>query len=137
MEGEEEDYAVKKPTIKSKEMLSEYRDWVQHRLRARVVEAIELVMEEEVDLALGCRAYERVEVRRGYPYGAETRRVTTAVGARKIRVPRARLRNEETGETRDYQSEVLPRYARRTREVDEAILGTCPGVRNFKFVQED
>ena len=47
MEGEEEDYAVKKPTIKTKETLSEYRHWMQHRLRARVVEAIELVMEEK------------------------------------------------------------------------------------------
>ena len=53
MEGEEEDYAVKKPTTKSKEMRSEYRDWLQHRLRARVVEAIEL---DSVycDRILGC-----------------------------------------------------------------------------------
>ena len=34
------------------------------------------------------------------------------------------MRDEETGETTDFRSELLPRYARRTREVDEAILGT-------------
>ena len=37
---------------------------------------------------------------------------------------RASVRDEETGETTDFRSELLPRYARRTREVDEAILGT-------------
>ena len=45
---------MKKPTTKSKEMRSEYRDWLQHRLRARVVEAIEL---DSVycDRILGCK----------------------------------------------------------------------------------
>ena len=56
--------------------------------------------------------------------GAETRRVTTSVGTRELRVPRARVRDEETRETTEFRSELLPRYARRTREVDEAILGT-------------
>ncbi len=41
-----------------------------------------------------------------------------------MRVPRARLQDEETGEMKEFRSEVLPRYARRTREVDEAILAT-------------
>ena len=72
----------------------------------------------------GCRSYERAEDRRGYRNGAETRRVTTSVGTRELRVPRARVRDEETGETTEFRSELLPRYARRTREVDEAILGT-------------
>ena len=42
-------------------------------------------------------AYERAEDRRGYRNGAETRRVTTSVGTRELRVPRARVRDEETG----------------------------------------
>ena len=67
---------------------------------------------------------EPTEDRRGYRNGAETRRVTTSVGTRELRVPRARVRDEETGETTEFRSELLPRYARRTREVDEAILGT-------------
>ena len=58
--------------------------------------AIEVVLEEEVDQALGCRSYERAEDRRGYRNGAETRRVTTSVGTRELRVPRARVRDEET-----------------------------------------
>ena len=115
---------MKKPTTISKESVSEYLEFVQLRLRKRVLEAIEVVLEEEVDQALGCRSYERAEDRRGYRNGAETRRVTTSVGTHGLRVPRARVRDEETGETTEFRSELLPRYARRTREVDEAILGT-------------
>jgi len=48
--------------------------------------------------------------------------VTTEVGAQTLAVPRGRI-VEEDGSTREFQSEVLPRYARRTRKVDETILG--------------
>lgn len=113
-----------KPTTISKESVSEYREFVQLRLRQRVLEAIEDVLEEELEQALGCRSYERTEGRRGYRNGVETRRVTTALGTREIRVPRARVRDDETGEEKEFRSEMLPRYARRTPEVDEAILGT-------------
>ena len=89
---------MKKPTTISKESVSKYREFVQLRLRKRVLEAIEVVLEEEVNQALGCGSYERAEDRRGYRNGAETRRVTTSVGTRELRVPRARVRDEETGE---------------------------------------
>ena len=116
---------MKKPTTISKASVSEYREFVQLGLRKRVLEAIEVVLEEEVDQELGCRSYERAEDRRGYRNGAETRRVTTSVGTRELRVPRARVRDEETGETTEFRSELLPRYARRTREVDESLSGTA------------
>ena len=127
---------MKKPTTISKESVSEYREFVQLRLRKRVLEAIEVVLEEEVDQALGCRSYERAEDRRGYRNGAETRRVTTSVGTRELRVPRARVRDEETGETTEFRSELLPRYARRTREVDEAILGTYLSGANSRRIRK-
>ena len=115
---------MKKPTTITPESVSEYRKFVELCLRKRVLEAIEIVLDEELDLALGCRAYEQSEERRGYRNGTETRRVTTAVGTRELRVARARLRDEHTGETKEFRSELLPRYQRRTREVDEAILAT-------------
>ena len=43
---------MKKPTTISKESVSEYREFVQLRLRKRVPEAIEVVLEEEVNQAL-------------------------------------------------------------------------------------
>ena len=127
---------MKKPTTISKESVSEYREFVQLRLRKWVLEAIEVVLEEEVNQALGCGSYERAEDRRGYRNGAETRRVTTSVGTRELRVPRARVRDEETGETTEFRSELLPRYARRTREVDEAILGTYLSGANSRRIRK-
>ena len=61
---------MKKPTTLSTESVSEYREFVQLQLRKRVLEAIEFVMEEEVEHALGCRAYERSGERRGYTTNA-------------------------------------------------------------------
>ena len=98
---------MKKPTTILKESVSEYREFVQLRLRKRVLEANEVVLEEEVDQALGCCSYERAEDCRGYRNGAETRRVTTSVGTRELRVPRARVRDEERGETTEFRSELF------------------------------
>ena len=91
-------------------------------LRRRVLEAVETVLEEELAQALGTGRYERSEQRRGYRNGHETRRITTEVGPQTLEVPRGRI-VEEDGRTWEFQSEVVPRYARRTRRVDEAILG--------------
>ena len=66
---------MKKPTTILEESVSEYREFVQLRLRKGVLEAIEVVLEEEVNQALGCGSYERAEDRRGYRNGAETRPV--------------------------------------------------------------
>ena len=62
--------------------------------------------------------------------------MTTSVGTRELRVPRARVRDEETGETTEFRSELLPRYARRTREVDEAILGTYLSGANSRRIRK-
>ena len=98
------------------------RQSIQTQMRRRILEAIELVLEEELTEALGTGRYERGEARRGYRNGHQTRRVTTAVGTQTLEVPRGRI-VEPAGSSREFRSEVLPRYARRTREVDEAILG--------------
>ncbi len=127
---------MKKPTTITSESVSEYREFVQLRLRKQVLEAIGIVIDEELDQALGCGAYERSEERRGYRNGGETRRVTTAMGTRGIRVPRARLRDEQTGETKEFRSQLLPRYQRRTREVDEAILATYLSGANSRRIRK-
>src|SRR4029450_12344078 len=94
------------------------------RLRGRVREAIELTIEEELTELLGGDRYERIEGRRGYRNGSQERRVTTSMGQRTLRLPRARVAAED-GTTREFRSELLPRYARRTRETGDAILGVC------------
>jgi transposase-like protein len=92
------------------------------QLRRRVLEAIEIVLEEELTAALGSSRYERSSIRQGYRNGVEPRRITTAVGTQPVRVPRGRIFDAD-GQSREFRSEILPRYARRTREVDDAILG--------------
>jgi transposase-like protein len=96
---------------------------LRQSFRARVQAAVEEVLEEELQAILRSEPYERTTDRRGYRHGVEVRRVTTEVGPAAVRVPRARLR-ERDGTTTEFRSAVLPRYARRTREVDAAILGS-------------
>jgi transposase-like protein len=97
------------------------RQDIRSILRRRLREAVEIVLEEELSAALGSGWYERSEGRRGYRNGSETRRVTTAAGDQSIRVPRGRLVGAD-GSQQEFRSEILPRYARRTKQVDEAIL---------------
>lgn len=99
-----------------------FRQDIQSRLRQRVREVIETVLDEELAEALGCEAYERSEGRRGYRNGSELRPLTTEVGTREVRVPRGRL-HQDDGTTGEFRSELMPRYARRTKVIDEAILG--------------
>ncbi len=104
-------------------------------LRRRVLEAVETVLEEELAQALGTGRYERSEERRGYRNGHETRRITTELGPQTLEVPRGRI-VEEDGSTREFQSEVVPRYARRTRKVDEAILGAYLAGANTRRIRK-
>lgn len=112
---------MKKVTTTEAEIVR-FRQDIQCKLRQRVREAIEMVLDEELAEALGCEAYERREGRRGYRNGSEQRPLTTEVGTREVRVPRGRLRRDD-GTSTEFRSELLPRYARRTRVIDAAILG--------------
>src|SRR5207247_2368451 len=50
------------------------------------------------------------------------RTLSTSLGATTIAMPRARLDGED-GQCREWHSQIIPRYQRRTERVDEAILG--------------
>ena len=112
---------MRKVTTTESEIV-QFRQDVQTKLRQRVREAIETVLDEELAAALGCEAYQRCKGRRGYRNGSEQRPLTTEIGTRDIRVPRGRLQQND-GTTAEFRSELLPRYARRTKVIDEAILG--------------
>lgn len=91
-------------------------------IRQRVRETIEAVLEEELTAALGAGRSDRVgATRHGYRHGTRERVLTTSVGPTTLTVPRARLRTATA--TTEWQSTVVPRYQRRTAQVDEAILG--------------
>ncbi len=62
---------------------------IETQMRRRILEAIEVVLEEELTAALGTGRYERDDARRGYRNGHQTRRITTAVGGRRRWTSRA------------------------------------------------
>lgn len=113
----------------------EFRREIQELIRLRVRDAIQVVLEEELTEALECGRYERSDGRRGYRNGAPVRQVTTAQGLMELRVPRGRLVRED-GSSEEFQSAVLPRYARRAREVDEAILGVYLAGANSRRIRK-
>ena len=98
-------------------------DWaaaLQAEMRTVVRQAIEHLVGAELAAVLG-PPYARGEARVGYRHGSKVRTITSPVGAVTLTVPRARLQAVGAGAT-EWQSQVLPAYARRMRQVNEAVL---------------
>jgi putative transposase len=104
----------------------QFRQDIEAQFRRHIREAIEVSLTEELAAALGSNRHERTDDRRGYRNGTTERTVTTPDGTRTITVPRGRVVAAD-GTTEEFHSRLLPRYARRTRHVDEAILGCYLG----------
>jgi putative transposase len=92
-------------------------------LRARVRELIEEVLQEEVTATIGSARGGRPPARRGYRHGSRPRSLTLTAGTVEITVPRARLQHPDGGWT-EWQSDLLPRYRRLSRAVEEAVVRT-------------
>ena len=71
------------------------RSEIRELLDRRVVEAVELVLQEELTFALGAEPYERSERRRGGRNGSVRREITTEVGHVELDVPRGRVQNPD------------------------------------------
>jgi putative transposase len=97
-------------------------DTIEARMRTRIRELIEAIVEEELAAAVGAGKSQRVESRHGYRHGTRARTVTTSLGPATIAMPRARLHAAD-GASTEWRSAAVRRYERRTRRVDEAILG--------------
>ena len=98
-------------------------DWaaaLQADMRTVVRQAIEHLVGAELAAVLG-PPYARGEARLGYRHGSKVRTITSPVGAVTLTVPRARLQAGASAAT-EWQSQVLPAYARRMRQVNEAVL---------------
>jgi len=97
-------------------------DPLSEALRSELRERLERIIREELYAALEAGPYERTPERRGYQHSPRERTLTTAEGTATITVPRGRLFKPEGG-SEEWRSQLLPRYARRTREVDAALIG--------------
>jgi putative transposase len=97
-------------------------DTIELRMRERIRATIEEIVEEELAAALGAGPSSRDEGRRGYRHGSRERSLTTTLGAATFEMPRARLVAAD-GTRKEWRSETIRRYERRTARLDEAILG--------------
>ncbi len=122
-------------STKQKGEAARFRQDIRSLLRTRVREAIEITLEEELAEALGCGRYERSGERLGYRNGKQRRTITTAYGARELEIPRGRVELED-GTSREFRSQIVPRYQRRSREVDEAILGAYLAGANSRRIRK-
>ena len=95
---------------------------LEEALRPQMRDLIENILEEEVQAAVAAGRSERVRGRAGYRHGSKPRALAMANGKIQLEVPRARLIDPQ-GEEREWHSELIPRYQRRTGEVDQAVLG--------------
>jgi putative transposase len=113
-------------------------DPIEAGLRERIRGFLEELVEQELEAALGRGRYERGGAAKGHRHGHRARRLTGSFGPVAISVPRARLRAEDGATrdaTREWRSTVLPRYARRTRQVEALIAAAYLAGTNTRRVQ--
>ncbi len=95
-------------------------DPLEAGIRSRIRGLIEELVEQELEAVLGRGRYGRGGAVAGHRHGHRTRQLAGSFGPVEVAVPRARLRGEGGG-TREWRSAVLPRYARRTRQLEALI----------------
>jgi putative transposase len=108
-------------------------DPIESGLRGRIRELIEELVEQELASALGRARYERGGTA-GHRHGHRTRQLTGSFGPVEIAAPRARLRGPD-GAAREWRSAILPRYARRTRQMEALIASAYLSGTNTRRVQ--
>ncbi len=121
-------------TSTSPATILQFRQDIEWQFRRHIREALDVALAEELAAALGSDRHERTDRRRGYRNGSRERTITTPDGPRTVSVPRGRIVNAD-GVMQEFHSELLPRYARRTREIDDAILGCYLGGVNSRRIR--
>lgn len=110
------------------------RDMLTEALRSKVRKAIETLADEELTAVLEAGKGERTADRKGYRNGfAEPRKLSTSFGQTEIQIRRGLIVKNGTEE--EWQSTMLPRYARRAVAVDQAILGIYVGGANTRRIK--
>jgi len=96
--------------------------FLEEQIRQRTRECIEVIVNEELDAALGIGRYERGEGRQGYRNGTRRRTFTTRNGKHEIDFPRGAYKESGPDGKREWNSEIIPRYTRRTDAVEDALV---------------
>jgi putative transposase len=118
-------------------------DPIEVGIRERIRGFIEVLVDEELNDALGRARYQRPRqavdaepagARVGYRHGRRKRQLLGSFGPVTISVPRARLSCDD-GTSQEWHSKVLPRYARMTRQVEALIAGAYLSGSNTRRVR--
>lgn len=112
----------KNNTIYALPTREERRGFLEEQIRECVRDYIEVVVNEELEDALGIGRYKRGEGRKGYRKGKRKRTFTTRGGKHEIRFPRGEYFEAGPDGKREWSSEIIPRYARRTEAVEDALV---------------
>ena len=110
-------------------------DRLSEVIRGRIRGLITEIAEAELVAALGAEPNERVASRLGYRHGTKLRELTTSCGKTVFDQPRAKLFTDD-GKLIEWKSTMIPRYSRRCREVDAALLGLYFGGVNTRKVRQ-
>lgn len=97
------------------------RDPLQKVIHDEIRRVIEKVLGEELEEALRASSYERSDERAGYRNGSKPRQLGTSCGVVEIDAPRGRLFKKDES-TEEFQSQIVRKYERRAKQVDDAIL---------------
>ena len=118
-------------------------DPIETGIRDQIRGFIEALVDEELNEALGRGRYQRpggaagTEMAAetvGYRHGRRERQLLGSFGPVTVSVPRARL-TDAAGGRQEWRSNVLPRYARMTRQVEALIAGAYLSGTNTRRVR--
>jgi transposase-like protein len=113
----------------------DWTDPLEDGVRSRVRDFIEMILEEELEAALGRGRYERKSAgAKGYRNGHRDREIVGTFGPETVRVPRARIAGAD-GRSREWRSQALPRYRRLTRKAEALIAGAYLAGTNTRRVK--
>ncbi len=110
--------------------------FLEGKLREKTREWIEVMVNEELDAALGSGRHERGEQRRGYRKGRRRRTFTTSNGKHEFAMPRGEYFEAGCEGKKEWNSELIPRYSRRTQAVEEALMRAYLGGTNTRRVEQ-
>jgi putative transposase len=140
--GEREGYGMEKTTspqsqVREADISAEFlslSDTLSEHLRGKIAELIAGLVDAQIGDVVGADRYAH-ETRGGYRHGHRTRAITTGFGRADVLLPRARVFTSD-GRTREFRSELIRSYRRRSAEVDGSILGSYLAGVNTRRVEK-
>lgn len=116
-------------------LLASSFDPLEDGVRKRVRDFIAAILEEELQAALGRGRYERpADGAKGHRNGHRERQVIGTFGAETVRIPRARMIDED-GRASEWRSKALRRYQRLTKRAEALIAAVYLAGTNTRRVK--